>query len=85
MVRRGFGGRQFAVRYRRRHIRGHVPFPKLFDRFYRTDASRSHESGGFGLGLYIARTAMRRLGGAISANLGSGGVVTFTLVFPSRR
>jgi signal transduction histidine kinase len=59
--------------------------PKLFDRFYRTDASRSREGGGFGLGLYIARAAMRRLGGSISATLADGGVITFKLVFPARR
>lgn len=38
---------------------------RVFDRFYRTEASRSRELGGTGLGLPIARELVRAHGGAI--------------------
>ncbi|MED3553971.1 HAMP domain-containing sensor histidine kinase [Cytobacillus praedii] len=36
-------------------------FPKILDGFYRTDPSRTQESGGFCLGLSIAKTIIDRL------------------------
>ena len=38
---------------------------RIFDRFYRVDASRSREEGGVGLGLAIARWAVEANGGQI--------------------
>ena len=52
--------------------------PYIFDRFYRTESSRSRTQGGSGLGLAIAQTIMARYGGsiAIDSTLGQGTKVT---------
>ena len=57
--------------------------PRIFERFYRVDASRSRNTGGTGLGLSIVRHVAQRHGGRIEAEseLGSGSV--FRLYLPS--
>lgn len=40
----------------------------IFDRFYKTDKSRSQDKNGMGLGLYIVRTIIRLHGGEISVS-----------------
>ena len=40
--------------------------PHLFDRFYRTDKSRSSRTGGYGLGLSIAAAVVNTHKGKIS-------------------
>lgn len=59
--------------------------PRLAERFYRVDRSRSRETGGTGLGLAITKHVMQRHGGElrIESVLGQGS--TFKLVFPQSR
>jgi len=59
--------------------------PRLTERFYRVDGSRSRDTGGTGLGLAIVKHVVQRHGGelAIESELGRGS--TFRLVFPAAR
>ncbi len=57
--------------------------PRLFDRFYRADSSRTRTSGGAGLGLAIVRAIVSAHGGTIDAeNLEAGGSC-FTVRLPA--
>jgi len=52
----------------------------IFDEFYRVDRARTRESGGYGLGLAIARRAIEHHGGSVkAANTGSGLEITVRL------
>jgi len=59
--------------------------PRLTERFYRTDQSRSREFGGTGLGLAIVKHVLQRHGATltIESELGKGS--TFTCHFPPDR
>jgi two-component system phosphate regulon sensor histidine kinase PhoR len=50
---------------------------RVFERFYRTDPSRSRDSGGFGLGLSIARELAVAMGGGITVTSEPGVGSTF--------
>ncbi|HGL6717618.1 heavy metal sensor histidine kinase [Burkholderia contaminans] len=54
---------------------------RIFDRFYRADASRHRSSESSGLGLSIVRSIMLLHGGTCHASSGNG-VTCFSLVFP---
>ncbi|MBW4647016.1 MAG: HAMP domain-containing histidine kinase [Goleter apudmare HA4340-LM2] len=56
---------------------------RIFERFYRVDQSRSHRTGGCGLGLSIVKTLVEGMGGSVSvqSKLGEGSI--FTIVLPT--
>ncbi len=56
--------------------------PFIFERFYRTDSSRSRETGGTGIGLAIAYEVVQRHGGAIAVESEPGKGSTFTIRLP---
>lgn len=56
--------------------------PRVFDRFWRADPSRSRVSGGSGLGLAIVRKLAEAHGGEVTATSTPGHGTTFTLRFP---
>ena len=61
--------------------------PHIFDRFYRTDASRARQTGGTGLGLAIARWIVEGHGGwfEIASREGVGSRITFVLPQPQEK
>jgi signal transduction histidine kinase len=56
--------------------------PRIFERFYRADASRSRSTGGFGLGLAIVHDLVTAMGGSISveSTVGQGSRFCVTLL-----
>jgi signal transduction histidine kinase len=57
--------------------------PHIFDRFYRSDASRQRDTGGSGLGLAIARSLVEAHGGRIWAESRRDEGTTFIIQIPS--
>lgn len=60
--------------------------PRIFERFYRIDVSRSRATGGAGLGLSIVRQLVAAQGGRVWAEseVGVGSVFSFTLPVSAR-
>ena len=56
--------------------------PHLFDRFYRSDKARTRETGGFGLGLAIAKGIVESHGGKISVTSDESSGTRFCVRLP---
>lgn len=59
--------------------------PRLTERFYRVDYSRSRDTGGTGLGLAIVKHVAQRHGAELKIASTPGKGSEFTLVFPANR
>lgn len=59
--------------------------PRLTERFYRVDRSRSRETGGTGLGLAIVKHVAQRHGAELTIDSLPGKGSTFSLAFPPLR
>ena len=56
--------------------------PQIFERFYKSDRSRSLDKNGVGLGLYIVNTVVRLHGGEISVRSKQGEYTEFCFWVP---
>lgn len=59
--------------------------PRLTERFYRVDRSRSRDTGGTGLGLAIVKHVAQRHGGQLRIDSVPGHGASFTLSLPPNR
>jgi two-component system phosphate regulon sensor histidine kinase PhoR len=59
--------------------------PRLTERFYRVDGSRSRDTGGTGLGLSIVKHVVQRHGGELTIESEPGKGSRFRAVFPAAR
>jgi heavy metal sensor kinase len=57
--------------------------PHIFERFYRGDPSRNRATGGFGLGLAIAKALVEAYGGSINADSTPGAGTRMTVELPA--
>ena len=57
--------------------------PRIFERFYRVDRSRSRDAGGTGLGLSIVKHIVQAHGGQIDVTSAPGAGSTFRMKFPA--
>jgi two-component system phosphate regulon sensor histidine kinase PhoR len=80
-ARRGPAGLEISVADRGPGIRD-ADLPRIFERFYRADRSRSRDPGGTGLGLSIVRHLAELHGGSVRAANRDGGGAVFTLRLP---
>ena len=69
------------------HGQGIAPehLPRLTERFYRVDRSRSRDTGGTGLGLAIVKHVAQRHGAELSIESVPGQGSTFSITFPASR
>lgn len=59
--------------------------PLVFERFYKTDKSRSKDKKGLGLGLYLVRSIIRTHGGDIEAESTYGEFTIFRFYLPKKK
>jgi len=59
--------------------------PRITERFYRVDRSRSRDTGGTGLGLAIVRHVVQRHGATLQVHSTLGEGATFSVDFPPER
>jgi two-component system phosphate regulon sensor histidine kinase PhoR len=84
-IRAGLDGGQIAVAVEDNGMGiPEADLPRIFERFYRVDKSRSRDLGGTGLGLSIVKHIVQLHGGTISVSSSPAGT-TFTLRLPARR
>lgn len=57
--------------------------PLLFDRFYRMDSSRNSQTGGYGIGLSIAKAIVNTHGGKIQADTKDGHTLCIFVLLPA--
>ena len=74
-----FGVRDSGIGIAVKHI------PRLTERFYRVDRSRSRETGGTGLGLAIVKHVVNRHQAKLEITSEEGRGSTFSIVFPATR
>ena len=74
-----FSVRDNGVGIAREHL------PRLTERFYRVDGSRSRDTGGTGLGLSIVKHVAQRHGGVLDIASEPGKGSTFRILFPAPR
>lgn len=78
------GGLQFGVRDQGHGIAAeHIP--RLTERFYRVDRSRSRETGGTGLGLAIVKHVVQRHSASLGIESAVGKGSRFSITFPIQR
>lgn len=78
------GGARFSVRDTGPGIES-VHIPRLTERFYRVDRSRSRDTGGTGLGLAIVKHVVQRHSAALHIESTVGKGSTFSVTFPPHR
>jgi len=59
--------------------------PRVFERLYRVDPSRSRATGGAGIGLAVTKAVVEAHGGSIGANSEPGKGSVFTITLPRAR
>ena len=58
---------------------------RIFERFYKVDKSRSYDTKGAGLGLYICKTIIEMHGGTIQAQSDGNAFVEFSFTIPNEQ
>lgn len=58
--------------------------PKLFDRFYRSDQSRNSETGGYGIGLSVAKSVVEAHKGKINATTSDEKSLVMIVILPNK-